>query len=61
MAGVDTSSTAIFSTILLLAIHQRHQDKVVKEICDVFESADCDVTYEHLSKMSYPECVIKVA
>lgn len=60
-AGVDTSSIAIFSTILLLAIHQQHQDKVVKEICNVLESAECDVTYEHLSKMTYLECVIKEA
>lgn len=61
IAGIDTSSIAIFSTILLLAIHQHHQDKVVEELANIFETADCDVTYEHLSKMSFLECAIKEA
>lgn len=61
MAGVDTSSIAIFSTILLLAIHQQQQEKVFEEVHDVLESGDCDVTYEHLSKMPYLECAIKEA
>lgn len=61
IAGIDTSSIAIFSTILLLAIHQQHQDKVVEELADLFETADCDVTYDHLSKMTFLECAIKEA
>lgn len=61
MAGIDTSSMAIFSTILLLAIHQEHQDRVVEELGSILESDECDVTYEHLSKMSYLECVFKEA
>lgn len=61
IAGIDTSSNAILTTIVLLAIHQQHQDKVAKELADIFESADCDVTYEHLLKMFHLECAIKEA
>lgn len=61
IAGIDTSSIAIFSTILLLAIHQQHQNKVVEELSGLFESDDCDVTHEHLSKMPFLECAIKEA
>lgn len=60
-AGVDTSSMAVFSTLLLLAMHPEHQDKVVKELIDILEDADCDVTHEHASRMTYLECAIKEA
>lgn len=61
VAGTDTSTIAIFSTILLLAIYQECQEKVVNELRDIFESVDSPVTYEHLSRMIYTERVIKEA
>lgn len=61
MAGIDTSSIAIFSTILLLAMHEPHQEKVFEEVRNVLGSGDCDVTYEHLSRMPYLEYTVKEA
>lgn len=58
-AGTDTLSITTFSTLLMLAINQRHQDLVVEELRSIFESADCDVTKVHLANMQYMERVIK--
>lgn len=61
LAGVDTSSITIFSTLLLLAIHQKHQDLVLAELNSIFDSADCEVTQEHLKNMTYTERCIREA
>lgn len=59
VAGNDTASITVFSTLLMLAINQRHQDLVVEEMRSIFESADCDVTQTHLAAMNYTERAIK--
>lgn len=59
LAGIDTSSTTVFGTLLLLAINQNHQELVVEEMRSILDSADCDVTYAHLAGMEYLERVIK--
>ncbi|XP_031641096.1 probable cytochrome P450 313a4 [Contarinia nasturtii] len=58
-AGIDTSSIAVFATLLLLAMNQKHQDLVVEELRSIFDSADSDVTQDDLSRMQYLERVIK--
>ncbi|XP_055298007.1 probable cytochrome P450 313a4 [Sitodiplosis mosellana] len=59
IGGVDTSSITVFGTLLMLAMNQNHQELVVEELRSVFESADCDVTHDHLARMPYLERVIK--
>lgn len=59
LGGFDTSTSAVFSTLLMLAMNQRHQDAVVKELRTIFETADCNVTQANLSGMQYMERVIK--
>ncbi|XP_055302031.1 probable cytochrome P450 313a4 [Sitodiplosis mosellana] len=61
VAGIDTSSTTVYATLLLLAINQKHQDLVVKELRSIFDTADCDVTQDHLGSMQYLDRVIKEA
>lgn len=59
LAGMDTSSIAIFGTLLMLAINQKHQDLVVEELRSILDSSNCDVTQDHLVSMQYMERVIK--
>lgn len=59
VAGLDTSATTIYATLLLLAINQEHQDLVVAELRSIFDTADCEVTHAHLAGMQYLDCVIK--
>lgn len=59
MAGIDTSSIVIFSTLLMLAINQKHQDLVVDELRAICETADCAIDQSHLIGMAYLERVIK--
>lgn len=59
LAGIDTSSITIFSTLLMLAIHPKHQDLVVAELRSIFDDADCEVMPHHLANMNYLERVIK--
>lgn len=58
-AGTDTLSITVFGTLLMLALNQKHQERVVDELRTIFESADCDVTQSHLIDMKYTERVIK--
>lgn len=59
VAGIDTSTITIFSTLLMLAINKKHQELVVDELRSIFETADCEVTPAHLASMNYTERVIK--
>lgn len=59
LAGIDTSSITVFATLLMLAIHQKHQELVLDELRSIFDTADCDVTAAELTKMKCTERVIK--
>lgn len=48
-------------TVLLLAMHPRVQDKLYKEIQQLFKSRDEEVTDDHLDKLVYTEMVLKEA
>lgn len=56
----DTSMVTTVSTIVMLAIHQDVQDRVVAELRDIF-GADTTrpITTEDITKMTYLEMVIK--
>lgn len=43
----------------MLAINQNHQEMVVNELRSIFETADSDVKFTHLTDMKYTERVIK--
>lgn len=59
MAGIDTSAIVIFSTLLMLAINQQHQQLVVDELRAVCETVDCNLTQSHLIGLNYLERVVK--
>ncbi|XP_031630810.1 cytochrome P450 4V2-like [Contarinia nasturtii] len=61
IASVDTSATVLSGTIIMLAIHQEYQERVVDEMREIFESVDEPVTNDHLKRMSFSELVIKEA
>lgn len=61
IAGIDTSSITIFSTLLMLAIHQEHQSAVVSELRSIFTSSDTQVTGEHLKSLVYLDRCIREA
>lgn len=58
-AGYETTALQTAFTLLLLAIHQDVQEKVCREILEVFPKADMDVSQESLGKLSYLDMVIK--
>lgn len=47
------------TVILLLAIHQDYQEKVVAELHEVFEHVDDLVSYEDVAKLNYLEIIVK--
>lgn len=59
VAGYETSATCLSHAMLLLAIFQDVQQKVVDEINEVFPTDDVNVTVENLGKLQYMERVIK--
>lgn len=59
IAGIDTSTITVYGVLLMLAIHQDHQELVLAELRSIFDSDDCEVTHSHQAKMKYTERVIK--
>lgn len=59
IASVDTSATVLTGTIIMLAIHQDYQERVVDEMREIFENVDETVNIEHLKRMTFLELVIK--
>ncbi|CAO1411048.1 unnamed protein product [Diamesa serratosioi] len=58
-AGHETSALTISATLLMLALHQDVQEKVMQELEDVFDSVDQKTDNEILNKLPYLEMVIK--
>ncbi|XP_031634229.1 probable cytochrome P450 4ac1 [Contarinia nasturtii] len=61
VASIDTTATALYGTIIMLAIHQEYQERVVDEMREIFESINEPVTNDHLKRMTFLELVIKEA
>ncbi|KAL1463685.1 hypothetical protein WDU94_015417 [Cyamophila willieti] len=59
-AGTDTTKTANFAVLLMLAIHPEVQEKAYQEITSIvgFDKT-CEPSYEDLTNMSYLEMIIK--
>lgn len=58
LAGFDTSSTTISFCLYELALNHDIQDKLRKEICEVLEKNDNELTYECIKEMKYLDMVI---
>ncbi|XP_059611827.1 uncharacterized protein LOC132258514 [Phlebotomus argentipes] len=58
-AGHDTSALTISFALLMLAIHQDVQDKVLEEMLSINPSPDAQMTFEDATKLTYTEMVIK--
>ncbi|XP_062987922.1 cytochrome P450 2J2-like [Elgaria multicarinata webbii] len=57
IAGTETTSTSLRWSLLLLTNHPDIQDKVYKEIEDVFGSS-CSICYQDIKKLPYTNAVI---
>lgn len=58
-AGFETSGKGISGILLMLAMNQKEQDKVVAEINDVLTSDDEEVNEIMISKLKYLSAVIQ--
>lgn len=59
-AAVDSTASALYSILILLAIYPEYQEKLVDELHEIFPSADAPVTLDDCVRMEYCEMVIKV-
>lgn len=58
-AGYETTALQTTYTLLLLAMHQDEQDKVYKEILEVFKTSETTINEESLDRLKYLDLVIK--
>ncbi|XP_049536673.1 cytochrome P450 4g15-like [Anopheles darlingi] len=58
-AGTETSASTVANALLLLAMHQDVQEKVVAEIRQHFGDDLKDIRYENLQELVYLEMVVK--
>lgn len=61
LASIETTSSSLFNTILLLAIYPEYQERVVDELKSIFDTSDSPVTLEDVANMKWTELVLKEA
>lgn len=61
VGGVVSSTITIYSTLLMLAIHQNHQKAVVAELKSLCDSAQSDITNENVNDLLLLERCIREA
>ncbi|CAO1404680.1 unnamed protein product [Diamesa tonsa] len=59
VTGHETTALAMSGALLMLALHQKVQEKLVLELENVFESIDQETENEMLNKLPYLDMVIK--
>jgi cytochrome P450 family 4 len=57
--GSDTTAITLSFATIMLALHQGIQEKLFKEMYDIFGNTDRDPTLDDLTRMDYLERVIK--
>ncbi|XP_061393496.1 probable cytochrome P450 313a4 [Musca vetustissima] len=61
-AAFETTSSTIYFTILMLAMHPEYQEKAYTEICELFSDNDkgeFEMTYQDISQLNYLDMFIK--
>ncbi|KAH0809335.1 hypothetical protein GEV33_013456 [Tenebrio molitor] len=58
-AGSDTTALTMSFATIMLALHQDIQQKLYKEVYDIFGDSDRDATLDDLTRMEYTERVIR--
>ncbi|XP_062554271.1 cytochrome P450 4c21-like [Armigeres subalbatus] len=58
-AGTDTTANAVSFTCLQLAMHPEHQERLHKEIIEMFPDSDPLITMERLASLPYLDMVLK--
>jgi cytochrome P450 family 4 len=51
--GSDTTAITLSFATIMLAMHQDIQEKLYKEMCDIFGNTDRDPTLDDLTRMDY--------
>ncbi|CAG8647251.1 22755_t:CDS:2 [Cetraspora pellucida] len=59
IAGHETTSTALSWALYFLAKNPDMQDRLRKEILDIFPDRDCHPTFDQIEHLKYLECVFK--
>ncbi|XP_029039888.1 probable cytochrome P450 301a1, mitochondrial [Osmia bicornis bicornis] len=59
LVGIDTTSSAVASTLYQLALHPEKQDLAYKEVCNIFPSKDTQIEGKHLEQLKYLKACIK--
>ncbi|KOX77763.1 putative cytochrome P450 49a1 [Melipona quadrifasciata] len=59
LVGIDTTSSAVASTLYQLVLHPEKQDLAYKEVCNVLPSEDMQLNGNHLDKLKYLKACIK--
>ncbi|XP_026666507.1 probable cytochrome P450 301a1, mitochondrial isoform X2 [Ceratina calcarata] len=59
LVGIDTTSSAVASTLYQLALHPDKQDLVYEEVCSVIPSEQMQLEGRHLDKLKYLKSCIK--
>ncbi|XP_037937435.1 probable cytochrome P450 313a4 [Teleopsis dalmanni] len=57
-ASFETSANAVYSTLVMLAMHPEEQQRLFEEILDVFPEKDFYVDFDQLNQLPYLELVI---
>ncbi|CAL7945298.1 unnamed protein product [Xylocopa violacea] len=59
LVGIDTTSSAVASTLYQLALHPEKQNLAYDEVCDVLPDEDMKLDGKHLDKLKYLKACIK--
>ncbi|XP_031772563.1 probable cytochrome P450 49a1 [Apis florea] len=59
LVGIDTTSSAVASTLYQLALHPEEQDRAYNEVCNILPNKDMHLDGKHLDELKYLKACIK--